>query len=569
VALYGSNNTITNVTVQHARSVEDLSKTETFIISLNGRGSTSVGNLIHHCIVKDFIDLNGNGACSAISLNQGVGDQFIQGIVEDCEVYLTGYQINDPNNPYNGTDLTAKGGEYAYNALSTTSCIYRRNKAFGAQRGFNNDTWYNNSIVFSNNEFHMPQGVCWGFYLANGTTYSRFYENTVYLDGQGSSAFVMGGPWQDVNSAWSYGVNNLMLDHNHAYKTAAYYSGVGHAYNLDPSFPTLNGNVRVPPSKIHMENNVMQYDSSITGLLNDFTADQAGGYINGNTPSTQYGTQPNRGWQFTPLRADFNLDGTVDVIMQDSLDNPKVRYVAYNQDELIQPQNALGGYRVAGTGDVDRDGRTDLFIQAKVGYSYIGCWYMKGVSYTTGQWLTPSIAPGTFKIVAVGDFNHDGKPDLVLQDDSYATAFWYMDGATETSSRWLAPALAPYWYVVGTGDFNHDGNTDIVIQYRRANDYMDGWVGVWYLDSNQGFLGAAYLNPASPGDPKYQVVSVADFNNDGYPDIMFQYKQPNTDGGALLIWYLKDSNPNISDGIMKSYNYIPADPGVFNVMGPR
>jgi FG-GAP-like repeat len=464
--------------------------------------------------------------------------------------------------------LTAKPAEYAYNALSTTSCIYRRNKAFGAQRGFNNDTWYNNSIVFANNEFHMPQGVCYGFYLVNGTSYSRFYDNTVYLDGQGSSAFVMGGPWQDTNSAWNYGVNNLMLDHNHVYKKPNYYSADGHAYNLNSIFHTLYGDVRVPPSKIDMESNDMQYDSPTTGLFNDLTADQAGGYFNGNTPSTQYGTQPNRGWQFTPNRADFDQDGFVDIIMEDSQGNLKVRDTT-DGEHFTVPQNVLG-YRLAGTGDFDRDGRTDLLFQYTGQYPYLYCWYMKGVNLSLPVSLTPSIAPGTFKIVAVGDFNHDGKPDIVVQDDTFATGIWYMDGTSIIYGAMLPTGMPPNFYVVGTGDFNHDGNTDIVLQYRNPGTTQDGWVGVWYLNSDQTqLLSSAWLNPGSPGNPKYQVVAVADFDNDGYVDILFQYRQPNTPGGNLLEWFLKDSSPQTSDGITLRASYYPPDPSPFDVMAPR
>jgi hypothetical protein len=59
--------------------------------------------------------------------------------------------------------------------------------------------------------------------------------------------------------------------------------------------------------------------------------------------------------------------------------------------------------------------------------------------------------PGaSWHVVGTGDFNSDGKTDLVLQNNSGAVAVWDMNGSTVSQSGGLANP-GPTWSVVGDG----------------------------------------------------------------------------------------------------------------------
>jgi hypothetical protein len=54
--------------------------------------------------------------------------------------------------------------------------------------------------------------------------------------------------------------------------------------------------------------------------------------------------------------------------------------------------------------------------------------------------LTPNNSGDTsWKVVSTGDFNGDGKPDLLWQHTAGWLAVWYMDGVTATGFTMLTP----------------------------------------------------------------------------------------------------------------------------------
>jgi len=68
---------------------------------------------------------------------------------------------------------------------------------------------------------------------------------------------------------------------------------------------------------------------------------------------------------------------------------------------------------------------------------------MNGTTMTTSVWLTPSVVADTdWKIVGVGDFNADNKPDLVWQHQAAGSiGVWLMNGTSMTTSVWLTPSV--------------------------------------------------------------------------------------------------------------------------------
>jgi hypothetical protein len=89
----------------------------------------------------------------------------------------------------------------------------------------------------------------------------------------------------------------------------------------------------------------------------------------------------------------------------------------------------------------------------------------QGCTYSGWNWLNAAGVPG-WTVVATADFNGDGVPDLVWQNDTTAqvTVNYYggPDGAVYQGWNWLNAAGVPGWTVVGAADFNGDGVPDLI-----------------------------------------------------------------------------------------------------------
>ena len=81
-----------------------------------------------------------------------------------------------------------------------------------------------------------------------------------------------------------------------------------------------------------------------------------------------------------------------------------------------------------------------------------------------------------------------------------------------------------------TGDSNRDGERDIFWQPRST-----GTLAVWWMNGTS--VAGASLLSASPGDPKWRFVAVADVDGDAYSDLLLQH----TDSGMTGARYLQGS----------------------------
>jgi hypothetical protein len=153
--------------------------------------------------------------------------------------------------------------------------------------------------------------------------------------------------------------------------------------------------------------------------------------------------------------ADFNSDGNQDVITRDKI------FLGNGNGTLQTPTITGLSIRTAvATADFDLNGSLDVGYSVGFQVGIAGGDNMGGfgapTSYPTGQ------APHG---MAVGDFNTDGKPDIVVANYSehYVTVLLGKgDGTFPTSSN-IDVVLNDTPTSVAVGDFNSDGKPDIVV----------------------------------------------------------------------------------------------------------
>jgi hypothetical protein len=288
---------------------------------------------------------------------------------------------------------------------------------------------------------------------------------------------------------------------------------------------------------------------------------------------------------------DFNGDGKADILWRNSTTGG-VAIGLMNGASF-----ASGGYiatidlkwQIVGVGDFDGDGKADiLWRNTTTGENVI--WLMDGTSIRSNSAPIYPVSDLNWQVVGVGDFDGDGKADIMWYNTSTGVrAFWYMDGTSVRSdsgtydfvgfgwSFWIgdfdgdrgadvlrtasdssAPIIdlingggtslitAPDtgYMIMGVGDFNGDGKADILFR----NPSTGGNV-IWMMDSWSILTGSAPIPTVL--DSNWQVVGVRDFNGDGKADILWR----NMSTGENVIWLMDGTSmlagsapiPTVSD----------------------
>jgi hypothetical protein len=119
--------------------------------------------------------------------------------------------------------------------------------------------------------------------------------------------------------------------------------------------------------------------------------------------------------------------------------------------------------------------------------------------------------------VAVGDFNQDGIPDLVVANGGGATSTVSIflgngDGTFRASREYDAGVDT---FSVAVGDLNGDGKPDLVVANVGPSGNEN--IGVLLGNGDGTFMPVVEYNGPSPGSP---FVAVGDFNGDGKLDVV-------------------------------------------------
>jgi hypothetical protein len=220
-----------------------------------------------------------------------------------------------------------------------------------------------------------------------------------------------------------------------------------------------------------------------------------------------------------PTRADFNDDGTGDLVLQHA-DGTVAMWL---MDGLanVGSSTILGsgtGWSVAQIADLDGDGKADLVWQNTDGS--VAVYTMEGLTPTaTAQILNA----GDWTVTQAADLDGDGKADLVFQNADGTLAAWLMNGTAMSSGATLLGAGSG-WSITHTGDFDGDGKADLVFTH------TDGRAAIWLMNGLTPTTQAQILNAGSG----WTVTHVADLDGDGNSDIVWH----NADG-RTAVWLME------------------------------
>jgi hypothetical protein len=293
---------------------------------------------------------------------------------------------------------------------------------------------------------------------------------------------------------------------------------------------------------------------------------------------------------FSIVVGDFNGDGKADIAtVCNQTTSPQAASVCItlgNGDGTFQPQtpySALGNsiFSELATADLNGDGRLDIVVTSSTGQSPFSRFAIL-LGNGDGTFANPMATSESGDIIglAIGDFNRDGKQDLVISDGLNGIASGldlYLGNGDGTfqSPLELFPNLTPTFGVVAR-DFNNDGildlaygqasptqivvalgngdgtftvssssNTGININNQVAGDFnQDGNLDIIATYSNGSSTGMLVL--FGNGDGTFQSpqiislvgnrpfgIATGDFNGDGTPDLAISNFNDNTDSIVL------------------------------------
>jgi hypothetical protein len=212
--------------------------------------------------------------------------------------------------------------------------------------------------------------------------------------------------------------------------------------------------------------------------------------------------------------ADFNGDGKLDILytLPATATNPESLHILLNQGNGSFSDQAAGGLNgivgMATVIDFNLDGIPDLVVQAPVQnsstyelYSFTG---LGNGSF--GQAASASLPFGPIPLVA-GDFDHDGYPDLAGPFGTEPSEIVYLFGDGHGNFT-VRPVVGPEGYYVAVGDFNGDGIPDVVVPDRS------NFVSLALGRKDRNFPSPLALTPATMTE-----LSTGDINGDGLPEI--------------------------------------------------
>lgn len=254
-------------------------------------------------------------------------------------------------------------------------------------------------------------------------------------------------------------------------------------------------------------------DAGYVGVVTDWLSSSSGSWTDnwGNAAAWM-----DTAWKMNGV-GDLNGDGRSDILWRN--DNGTIG------EWLGQSNGGFSGnanvayvvstdWKIAGVADFDGDGRADILWRNDNGA--VAEWLAQAGGTFVGNPAVNSAVGTQWKVAGVGDFNDDGRADILWRNDIGTVTDWLAqsNGGFIGNDSNVNITVGTDWHIVGTGDFNGDGRSDIL--WRNDNGQLTEW---------QGTAAGGFVTVGMPGyaiPTNYRVALIGDFNGDHYDDILLQ-----------------------------------------------
>jgi len=247
--------------------------------------------------------------------------------------------------------------------------------------------------------------------------------------------------------------------------------------------------------------------STVTSLLGDghgnFQPPVTQQTVNGNYPATA---------DLVDLDGDGKADLTLAVQSLSGLSGTIVwlKNTGGNFAAPVQLAAYQGNYRDYSIADFDGDGKPDLLYVATDSTFHI-LWNQGGGQFSDRQ---AGGLNGIIGVATVIDFNLDGIPDLVVlaqASNSSSIQMYSFAGSGNGSFIQTTSVAFPYGQIIlAPGDFDHDGYPDLA----GPSGLEPSEIVYLFGDGHGNFT------PTPVVGPQGEYVAVGDFNGDGIPDVV-------------------------------------------------
>ena len=188
------------------------------------------------------------------------------------------------------------------------------------------------------------------------------------------------------------------------------------------------------------------------------------------------------------------------------------------------------GDHLRNLGDFNGDGRADVLLRHADGrWRY---YPMDGATVLAGNGAANLTRDLAWRIAGTGDFDGDGKDDVLLRKTDGRWFFYPMDGRNVLAGRGTVRMTRDLaWQVAGIGDLDGDGKDDVLMRHE------DGRWHYYRMDGRRPLSGSG--SGRLTRDLNWQVAGVGDFDGDGRDDVLLRRR----DDGR---WYFYPMNGRAS-----------------------
>jgi hypothetical protein len=255
-------------------------------------------------------------------------------------------------------------------------------------------------------------------------------------------------------------------------------------------------------------------------------------------------TVADQNWQIAGV-GDFNGDGRADLLWRN--DGTGENYIYLMGGTTVSAEGYLRSvadpnWRVVGIGDFDADGKADiLWRNSSTGENY--AYLMDGLAIKPGEGYLRTVADAAWKVAGIGDFDRDGTSDILWRNANTGENYLYpMNGLAIRPSEGYVRTVADLdWEVAGVGDFDGDTRADILWRNRASGENY-----LYPMDGAQVLATEGYLRTVS--DISWRIAALGDYDGDGKGDILWRHAA----SGANYLYFLDGRNIKPTEGYTRT-----------------